>query len=395
VSRRIVECVPNFSEGRDRRKVETIAEAIAAVPGVLLLGLEMDGDHNRSVITFAGAPAAVAAAAVRGIAKAVELIDIGTHSGVHPRIGAADVVPFVPVEGITLAECAAIARETAEEVWRTLGVPVYLYEAAARDPERVKLENIRRGGLDFLRGNIAARPPDVGGPALHPTAGATIMGARGFLIAFNINLATSDLSIAKAIARKIRASSGGLPSVKAIGLPLASRGLTQVSMNLTNFEVTGLQRVYEAVSTEAARAGVEIAGSELIGFMPKRAVENAAADFLRLENFTPDRILENRLAQFEHPLPATGREAAAMAAAMASALAVKSAEISNVDHRRFEEHRLYFVEAARDHAALPMGRARELLDDITQLMSDADASTHADLRVARALCEAALKGADR
>jgi glutamate formiminotransferase len=293
----LVECVPNFSEGRDPAVVDAIVEAIAAVPGVAVLAHERDPDHNRAVVTFLGPPEAVAEGALRGIGTAVERIDLSRHSGVHPRIGATDVVPFVPIEDITLAACAALAVRTAEEVWRRFRVPVYLYEAAARLPGRARLENIRRGGLDYLRAHISERPPDIGGPSLHPTAGATVIGARKLLIAFNINLTTSDIGIAKAVARAIRQSSGGLPHVKALGLPIASRGCAQVSINLTDFEVTGLHEVFEAVRIEAQRHGAAIASSEIIGLVPRIALEAAAAGFLRIANYSPDRVLERRIEQ--------------------------------------------------------------------------------------------------
>ncbi len=226
----LIECVANFSEGRDARIVEAIEHAIRSVPTVMLLRSEMDPDHNRSVITFAGSPDKVEEGAFAGIATAVERIDLRRHEGVHPRIGAADVVPFVPLEGATLADCAAIARRAGEQVWGRLGVPVYFYEAAATSSERAPLENVRRGGFEH-----PVLTPDLGGPALHPSAGACAIGARKLLIAFNMNLNTTDLGIAKAIARKIRASSGGLPFLKAMGVPLISQNLVQVSMNLTDF----------------------------------------------------------------------------------------------------------------------------------------------------------------
>jgi glutamate formiminotransferase len=297
LSRALVECVPNFSEGRNRSTVDAIVNAIAAVPGVSLLAHECDFDHNRAVVTFAGPPEQVSEAALRGIGEAVKHIDLRQHSGVHPRIGAADVVPFVPIDDITLEECAALAVRTAEELWRRLKVPVYLYEAAARLPERRRLENLRRGGLEYLKANVAERPPDIGGPNLHPTAGATVMGARKLLIAFNINLTTADVAVAHAIARKVRQSSGGLPHVKALGLAINSRGFAQVSLNLTDFEVTGLHEVFEAVRLEAARHGTAIATSEIIGLVPRRALEAAAAAFLQVQNFSPERVLERRIDQ--------------------------------------------------------------------------------------------------
>jgi glutamate formiminotransferase len=278
VAGQLIECVPNFSEGRDATVIQSIADAIRSARGVLLLRTDMDPDHHRSVITFAGPPEAVTEGALRGIAVAVERIDLRRHTGVHPRIGAADVVPFVPLEGVTIEDCAALARQLGQQVWQRLGVPVYFYEAAASSPDRAPLENIRRGGLD----------PDLGGPSLHPTAGACVVGARRLLIAFNVNLRSTDVTIAKAIARKIRASSGGLPFVKAMGVPLASRNLVQVSMNLPSFEETPLHRVYDAVRAEAAAHGVAIAGSEIVGLVPRAGLDHC-------ENFA-DRILEDHLA---------------------------------------------------------------------------------------------------
>ena len=263
-----MECVANFSEGRRSE----VIDAIEAEVGGLLLDRTMDADHNRSVLTFAGEPEAVAGAAVRAIGKAAELIDLNLHTGGHPRIGAADVVPFVPVEGTTLAECAELAVHAGEQVWHRYGVPVYLYEAAARRPEHVRLEDIRRGQFESLREELRtdlSRRPDIGDPMLHPTAGATVMGARKFLIAFNINLATGDVNVARAIARKIRQSSGGFPCVKALGIMLHSHALAQVSMNLTDFEVTPLSVVIDAVEREAALAGTSIAFTELIGLIPQ------------------------------------------------------------------------------------------------------------------------------
>jgi glutamate formiminotransferase len=302
VSRILVECVPNFSEGRDANKVEAIGEAIRSAPGVILLGLELDADHNRSVITFAGPPEAVAEAALRGVERAVTLIDLNHHTGVHPRIGAADVVPFVPLEGVTLADCASIAERVGGEIWGRFGVPVYFYGAAARRPDRVSLENVRRGQFEGLRDEVESNPdrrPDIGAARLHPTAGATAVGARKLLIAYNINLATADVAVAKSIAGRIRYSSGGFPCVKAMGVPLASRGLAQVSMNLTDFEQVPVDCVFEAVETEAARYGVGIASSEIIGLVPRKAFDMAPEFYQRASNFRPGIVLENRLAALE------------------------------------------------------------------------------------------------
>jgi glutamate formiminotransferase len=299
LARQIIECVTNFSEGRDAGVVARIVQSISQVPGMAVLGQTSDGDHNRSVITFAGAPEALVEGAFRGIECAVSLIDMNRHDGVHPRVGAADVVPLVPVSGVTLEECARLAEQLGERVWRELRVPVYLYEAAARRPDRVNLANIRRGRYEKLRDEVRlpGRIPDIGEAALHPTAGACVIGARKFLIAFNINLSTGDAGIARRIARKIRFSSGGLPWVKALGFFLDSRQQAQVSINLTDFEVTPLCAVIEAVRAEAAGCGVELAGMELIGLIPRKALETAGGCNPHFENFNSDLVLENRLAQ--------------------------------------------------------------------------------------------------
>ena len=238
----IVECVPNFSTGRDRIVVDALARAIASVNGLAVLDCTADPDHDRCVITFVGSPAAVREAAVRAVETAAARIDLTQQQGVHPRVGAADVIPFVPISGITLEECVALAHTAGHEIWRRARVPVYFYEAAALSPSRVNLAHVRRGGFEALREQTASRPPDVGGPALHPTAGATIVGARRFLVAYNINLASADLALAQRLARTIRASSGGFPAVKALGLALESRGIVQVSINLTDYEQTGIDR---------------------------------------------------------------------------------------------------------------------------------------------------------
>ena len=296
----LIECVPNFSEGRDPAVVEAIVRAILAGPGVYLLDREMDADHNRSVITFVGTRESVGKAALRGIAEAAELIDLNHHQGAHPRLGATDVVPFVPIAGVTLEDCVRIAESVAEETWRRLRIPTYLYEAAARQPERANLENIRRGQFEGVREEIGTNParlPDFGEAALHPTAGATVVGARKFLIAYNINLNTPDVAAAKAIAKKIRASSGGFPCVKAMGVELKARNLAQVSMNLTDFETTSMATVFQAVEREAAALGIQVVGSEIVGLVPRLALEQAAVQLLRVENFRPEMIVENRLEQ--------------------------------------------------------------------------------------------------
>lgn len=442
MARRLVECVPNFSEGRDPDKVSALVEAVRSVPGVVLLDQELDADHNRSVLTFVGSPEAASEAALRAVGKAVELIDLNHHSGVHPRIGAADVVPFVPVEGVTLEECVQIAERVGEEIWRRYEVPVYLYEAAARTPDRVNLENIRRGQFEGLREEVLTNPeraPDLGEARLHPTAGATIVGARKFLIAYNINLNTPDVEIAKRIAKAIRFSSGGFRYVKAMGVPLSSRNLAQVSMNLTDFEQTPVHRVFEAVRTEAERYGVSIAGSEIVGLIPTKALEMAAEFYLRCENFHPGLVLENRLDEaaspgglnefleaLAAPTPAPGGgSAAAAAGAMAAALGrmvatlAKRPEYDFQDDCRFlaeaverdaaafkgvmaaykipKAERAPFLEEALHKAALaPMEvaeRAYDLGIQLEALEREAPPKFASDLETARALAQAALTGA--
>src|ERR1700689_3981873 len=296
--KQLVECVPNFSEGRQMEKIDAIVDAMRAVPGVYLLGRESDADHNRSVVTLVGEPSAVREAAVRGVGKAAELIDLTRQTGAHPRIGATDVVPFVPIHNVTIGDCVKLAQEAAQEIWNRYRIPVYLYEAAAQWPERTNLENIRRGQFEGLREEVQRNPqraPDFGEPRLHPTAGATVVGARKFLIAYNINLDTADLDIAKRIAKTIRFSSGGMPCVKAMGVDLRARNLAQVSMNLTDFEQTPIHKVFETVKREAERLGVGIVGSEIVGLIPRRAIEMTAEFYLRVENFSPQQVLENRL----------------------------------------------------------------------------------------------------
>jgi len=293
--RQLVECVPNFSEGRDVAKVEAIIAAMK-IDGVYLLDKEMDADHNRCVITLVGDRDAVAEAAIRGVGKAAELIDLTKHQGAHPRIGASDVVPFIPIQGVTLEDCVAIARHVGAEIWKRYKVPVYLYEAAATKPERQNLENIRRGQFEGLRTEVATnaeRRPDFGEAALHATAGATVVGARKPLIAYNVYLNTSDVEIAKNIGKAVRFSSGGLRYVKGMGVLV--RGMAQVSMNLTDYDQTPIARVFEFVKREAARYGVMPVSSEIVGLIPKKALEQAAEWFLQVENFDSSLILENRL----------------------------------------------------------------------------------------------------
>ena len=296
--KRLIECVPNFSEGRDTAKVDAIIAAMREISGVYLLDRESDADHNRSVVTLAGEPEAVAEAALRGVGKASELIDLTRHTGAHPRIGATDVVPFIPIEGVAIEDCVALAKKAGREIWQRFRIPVYFYEAAAQRPERTNLENIRKGQFEGLRDELPRNPdraPDVGQPRVHPTAGVTVVGARKFLIAYNINLNTPDLDIAKKIAKNIRFSNGGLRYVKAMGVDLRARHIAQVSINLTDFEQTPIHRVFEMVKREAERYGVSIVGSEIVGLIPKRAIELTADFYLQLENFSPAQVLENRL----------------------------------------------------------------------------------------------------
>ncbi|HJZ82717.1 MAG TPA: glutamate formimidoyltransferase [Pyrinomonadaceae bacterium] len=296
--RNLVECVPNFSEGRKGETIDRIARSIESVPGALVLGRHMDVDHHRSVITFVAEPDAIVEAAVRAVARAAELIDLRAHAGVHPRIGATDVLPFVPVSGVTMEDCIAIAHRAGRRIWQELSIPVYFYERAALRPDRVRLEHVRGQGFEWLRHEVATnsdRVPDVGGPRLHPRAGVIAVGARPFLIAFNVNLRTSDLSIARRIAHEVRERDGGLPYVKALGLELKSRGLVQVSMNLIDYQQTGIGRAFDAVRDAATRQGVEIASTEIVGLLPRGALDRGAAYFPLLEDFRETLVLENLL----------------------------------------------------------------------------------------------------
>ena len=346
----LVECVPNFSEGRDKAKVDAVVAAMK-LDGVYLLDREMDSDHNRCVITLAGEREAIQEAAIRGVGKAAELIDLNVHTGAHPRMGAADVVPFIPIDGVTIEDCVAMARHVGEQIWKRYQIPVYLYESAATTPERQNLENIRRGQFEGIRTEIATNParrPDFGEPRVHPTAGATVVGARKFLIAYNVFLNTPEVEVAKKIAKAVRFSSGGMRFVKGAGFLV--RGLAQVSMNLTDFEQTPIHRVYEMVRREAARYGVIPVSSEIVGLIPKKALEQTAEWFLQIESFDSSLILENRLAAvmqgkmavgglragvepFVEQLAAPtatpgGGSAAAAAAAMAAGLASMVASMS-------------------------------------------------------------------
>jgi glutamate formiminotransferase len=370
MARQLVECVPNFSEGRDASKIDAIVAAILSVPEVVLLDRESDADHNRCVITFVGPPDAVAEAAFRSVEKAVSLIDLTKHQGAHPRLGAADVVPFIPIEGVTMEDCLKLAERTAHEIWNKLRVPVYFYEAAAKQPDRVNLENIRRGQFEALvkeMGTVPARKPDVGDAVIHPTAGAVVVGVRKYLIAYNVNLGTPDLNIAKKIAKTIRFSTGGFRYVKSMGVMLEARNQAQVSINLTDFEQTSMHLVYETVRREAGRYGVSVVGSEIVGLIPKKALEMSAEYFLRFENFKPELVLENRMAdaltsrkgltEFLDALAAPsatpgGGSASAAAAAMGAALGSMVTKLAKQDSSSFEEDRHFFTEAVeRDSEA--------------------------------------------
>jgi glutamate formiminotransferase len=295
----LIECVPNVSEGRRREVVERMADALRGVAGVRLLDYSSDASHNRSVFTLAGDAAAVQLAVMALYERAVADIDLRSHAGEHPRLGAVDVVPFVPIDGVTMAECIALARTVAADVADRFGIPVYLYEEAASDPRRKNLEDVRRGEFEGLAAKMAssAWAPDFGPATPHPTAGASAIGARMPLIAYNINLATDRLDVARKIAAAIRFSSGGYRYVKAMGITLQDRGIVQVSMNLTNYEKTPIHRVFETVKREAARHGVSILESEIVGLVPSAALTGTAEFYLQLERFSRDQVLEERLRQ--------------------------------------------------------------------------------------------------
>jgi glutamate formiminotransferase len=292
----IIECVPNFSEGTDANKVRQIVSSMQ-VEGVRLLDWSLDTAHNRSVVTIAGTPTGIVEAAVRAAGKAAELIDLTKQNGVHPRIGAADVIPFIPVSGASLAECAVLARQAGLLIWRRYGVPVYFYGAAAARPDRILLEDVRKGQFEGLRDATrrdASRRPDIGGPELHETAGASAVGARSFLIAYNVHLKESDISAARAIARDIRAANGGLQGVKAIGV--FANGRAQVSMNITDFNLTPMRHVHATIQHLAHRHGVLIDDAELIGLIPDAAYEPDSEWVRQITGFDPDsKVLERRL----------------------------------------------------------------------------------------------------
>jgi len=297
----IIECVPNVSEGRRADVVRAMTDAVGSVPGVRLLDSSSDASHNRSVLTMAGDASPLKAAVLALFAEAASRIDLRAHRGEHPRMGAVDVVPFVPIEGVTIADCVALARDVAAAVAARFAIPVFLYEEAATSPSRRNLEDIRRGEFEGLAAKLASSDwsPDFGPSTPHPTAGASVIGARMPLIAYNINLATNRLDVAKKIAAAVRHSSGGFRYVKAMGIALEDRGVVQVSMNLTNHEKTPIHRVFDAVRREAERYGVAILESESIGLVPESALVGAAQHYLQLERFAPSQVLESRLRQTE------------------------------------------------------------------------------------------------
>lgn len=413
----LVECVPNFSEGRRKEVVDAIVDAMK-VEGVWLLDREMDADHNRCVITLVGNRDAIAEAAIRGVGKASELIDLTKHEGAHPRMGAADVIPFIPIDGVTIEDCVAISKHVAEEIWKRYQIPTYLYEASAQRPERQNLENIRRGQFEGIRDEIATKPerrPDFGEARVHPTAGATVVGARKPLIAYNVFLNTTDVDIAKKVAKAVRFSSGGLRFVKGAGF--AVRGLAQVSMNLTDFEQTPIARVFEYVKREAARFGMMPLSSEIVGLIPKKALEQAAEWFLQVENFDSSMILENRLAAvmsgkmavgglragiepFVEQLAAPtatpgGGSASAAAAAMAAGLAHMVAAMSRgkkayVQYETQLSAALAKLTPLREEFKAAVDADAASYNAVMQAYKEAKGASEAD---AQALTDAALRGA--
>ncbi len=300
--KKIVECVPNFSEGRRKEIIEEIIDQVRKRKDVKLLDYSSDPDHNRTDVTFIGEPQSVKEAALDLAIKCVELIDMNKHKGEHPRMGAIDVVPFIPVYNVTMEECVKLAHEFAKEFSEKTGVPCFMYEEAATRPDRKNLADVRRGEFEGLKEAIGKDPdkvPDYGPNKIHPTAGATAVGARFFLVAFNVNLGTSDIEIAKKIARAVRHSSGGYRYVKAMGFEIKERGIVQVSMNLTNYQKTPIFRVFETIKNEAERYGVPVIGSEIVGLVPLEALVMVADHYLRLENFSIDQVLEKRLLEVE------------------------------------------------------------------------------------------------
>jgi len=415
---RLVECVPNFSEGRKEETIERLVDVIESVEGAVVLGTHVDADHNRSVITFVADAETVVEASVRAVALAAELIDLRRHTGQHPRVGATDVLPFVPVRGVTMEDCVGLAHAAGERIASELSIPVYFYERAARRPDRVNLEDVRRKGFEELRDEIEiieARSPDVGLSRIHESAGAIVVGARPFLVAYNVNLNTDDLSVAKKIARAVRGRDGGLRYLKALGFELKSRGIVQVSMNLVDYEKTSVQHAFEAVRREAERYGVQVAGSEIVGLVPQDAINRAAEYFLQIENFSRDIVLENRIetafaAKGKREITkdfveevASGKPAPGGGAAAAHAASLGAALGEMIAH--LTEGRAPFADVARE-VSEALIELTELRSRLQQAASDDAASfnrvmdarkmleTTGDERRARAgAIEAALKGA--
>ena len=352
---KIVECIPNFSEGKRKDVVDAIANCVVETPGVKLLDVQMDADHNRCVITFAGDPQAASDAAFKMCQTASKLIDMNTHHGEHPRLGATDVIPFVPISDVTTEEAVELAVKLGERIWNELNIPVYLYEDAAKIPERQDLSYIRQGEYEAIRDEMGIKPerdPDIGQPKMHPTAGAVVVGARFPLVAFNVNLGTKNVQIAKDIAKLIRFRSGGFKFCKALGFDIKERGYVQVSMNMTNYTKTSLRLVFEAIKTEAARLGVLPIGAEIVGMVPLDAILDVSESYLNLWEFKKSQILETRLGTSDqtqvswHPKafikevasksPAPGGgSVAATCGALAAGLATMVAKLSQT--KRFAE----------------------------------------------------------
>lgn len=294
---KIVECVPNFSEGCKQEVIDAITSEVKKVAGVTLLNVQSDASHNRTVVTFVGEPQSVKKAAFNACAKATELIDMEKHHGEHPRIGATDVIPFIPVSNVSMDECIELSNELGKQIAEKLGIPVYMYEASAKRPQNIKLPDVRKGQYEGLKEEISKpeRYPDYGPARMHPTAGATVVGARQFLIAYNINLSTSDVKIAKKIATAIREAKGGYKYCRAMGIMIEERNMAQVTINMVNYEGTPLHRVFETVKSEAARYGVNIIGSEIVGLLPMQALIDTAEFYLRLENFDRKQVMEENI----------------------------------------------------------------------------------------------------
>ncbi|PIE53907.1 MAG: glutamate formimidoyltransferase [Dethiosulfovibrio peptidovorans] len=297
MAKQLIECVPNFSEGRRKDVIEAIVHPFKNQRGCYLFDYRADEDHNRLVVSLAGEPQPICDAVMAASRVAVESIDLNTHQGAHPRMGAIDVIPFTPINGISMEECIDLARNFGERFHRELNVPVYYYEEAALRPDRRRLEVIRKGQFEGLKEEITQpeRHPDLGEPALHPTAGATVIGARKFLVAFNVNLNTTDVDIAKAIGKRVRASGGGFTAVKGIGLALEDKGMVQVSMNIVDYDKTAIYRALEFIRMEVARWGVTINGTEVYGMIPAAAILDSAAYYMQIDDFNPNQVLELKL----------------------------------------------------------------------------------------------------